>query len=71
MNYITVYTTHCPKCNMLEKMLKNAGFEYTTFEDVDKMVEMGLQSAPYMQVNCGELMDFKTAMNWIKERTNG
>jgi glutaredoxin len=71
MDYITVYTTHCPKCNMLEKMLKNAGIEYDTFEDVDKMVEMGLKSAPYMQVNCGELMDFKTAMNWIKEKTNG
>jgi hypothetical protein len=56
---------------MLEKTLKAAGIEYTLFEDVNKMIEMGLQSAPYMQVNCGELMDFKAAMNWVKERKNG
>lgn len=71
MDYIVIYSTHCPKCNVLEKSLRMAGIEFSIIDDVKQMTAMGLKSAPYMQVNCGELMDFKTAMNWIRERKNG
>ena len=37
----------------------------------EKMAEMGMKSAPCMQVNCGPIMNFKEAMTWVKERQNG
>ena len=67
---ITVYTTHCPKCKILEKTLDSRGVDYTTVEDVDVMIAKGFQMVPMMEVD-GKVLDFKEAMFWIKENTNG
>ena len=71
MRYILVYTTHCPKCKILEKALESKGIHYSTVEDVDKMIELGITAVPQMVVDCGPRMDFKTAMMWIKENYDG
>jgi hypothetical protein len=70
MGNIIVYSTGCPKCKMLEKCLKMANIEFIICDDTNVMLSMGMQSAPYMQIG-EELMDFKDAMNWIKENKNG
>ena len=66
MNVI-LYSTHCPKCNVLEKKLKAAGIEYEEVNDINVMLEKGLQSAPNLEVD-GQIMDFTQATNWIKEQ---
>ena len=71
MNHITVYSTHCPQCKVLEKKLQMAGIEFTICDDMEVMNKLGMKSAPGMQVNCGPLMNFKEALTWIKENTNG
>ena len=48
---IILYTTHCPQCNILEKKLQASGIEYTTSEDVQKMLELGFKSAPVLVVD--------------------
>lgn len=70
MNNIIVYTTHCPKCKVLEKSLIAANLEYAMVEDVEKILSLGITEVPCMEVN-GELMNFKMAMLWVKERMNG
>lgn len=67
---ITVYTTHCPRCKILEKTLASRGVDYTAVEDVDIIVAKGFQMVPMMEVE-GRVLDFKEAMFWIKENTNG
>ena len=69
MDYVVVYTIHCPACNILEKKLQKAGIEYTIVDDETKMTS--IEQFPMMQVNCGPLMTLKEANQWIKERTNG
>ena len=69
MDYITVYTIHCPACNVLEKKLQKAGIPYSVVDDVAEMAN--IEQFPMMQVNCGPLMTLKEANQWIKERTNG
>ena len=69
MDYVVVYTIHCPACNILEKKLQKAGIEYSAVDDETKME--GIEQFPMMQVNCGPLMTLKEANQWIKERTNG
>ncbi len=33
---VTLYSTHCPKCDVLEKKLQNKGIKYQAVYDVDK-----------------------------------
>lgn len=71
MDYIVVYSTHCPQCKVLEKKLQLAGINFDVIDDVNEMNKLGLKSAPAMQVNAGPIMNFKEAIAWVKERTNG
>ena len=66
MQDIVLYSTHCPKCRILETKLKQKGIKYTEENDVKKMLDMGLKSVPWLYVD-GEMMDFGQANKWINE----
>lgn len=61
---VTFYSTHCPKCRVIESKLKTAGIEYTEVNDVDEMIRLGFKSAPLLKVD-DEVMDFMAANKWI------
>lgn len=67
MENIIFYSTHCPKCKVIEVKMKQKYIDYTEVNDVDKMLELGIKSAPYLEVN-GELLDFSAALKWINEQ---
>lgn len=62
---VTMYTTHCPQCKVLEKMLNDKKIEYTQITDINIMKSKGIQSVPYLEVE-GELKNFKESMEWIR-----
>lgn len=62
---IIMYTTHCPQCKVLEKMLNDKKIEYTQITDIDVMKSKGIQSVPYLEIE-GELKNFKESMEWIR-----
>ena len=62
---VIMYTTHCPQCKVLEKMLNDKIIEYTQITDIDIMKSKGIQSVPYLEVE-GELKNFKESMEWIR-----
>ena len=59
---IILYSTHCPKCNVLQKKLDQKQISYEEITDVETMKEKGYLSAPVTS------MDFKTANNWINSQ---
>lgn len=61
---VTLYSTHCPKCNVLEKKLKQKNISYEEVNDIEIMKDKGYLSVPILEVN-GVSMDFKTASDWI------
>lgn len=61
---VTLYSTDCPKCKVLEKKLDNNGVTYETEKDIDKMLEKGFVSAPMLEVD-GVVMNFKEGIEWI------
>lgn len=67
MNVI-LYSTGCPKCNILKKKLADAKIDYKVIEDVDVMVSKGLKDVPWLEVD-GNLMNFVDSSKWINERT--
>ena len=64
---LTLYSTHCPKCQILEKKLAQKGIEYVEVNDTQQMLDMGLKSVPWLEVN-GQMMDFNQANKWINEQ---
>lgn len=65
---IVLYSTGCPKCNVLKKKLADAQMEYSVVEDVDVMLSKGLKEVPWLEVD-GNLMNFVDSSKWINERT--
>jgi len=66
---ITLYSTNCPKCKVLEQKLKKANLEYVVVDDIDKVVEYGRQhgikTAPILDID-GEAYDFAKALDYVK-----
>lgn len=62
---VTLYSTHCPKCNVLEKKLKQKNISYEEVNDIEIMKEKGYLSVPVLEVD-GTSMDFKTAFNYVE-----
>ena len=68
---VIFYSTHCPRCKVLEVKLQKKGIEYEEHNDKQEMLALGLQSAPALSVD-GQLMTFKAAIDWINaQEANG
>lgn len=63
----TLYSTHCPKCQILEKKMAQKGIEYIEITDTQQMLDMGLSSVPWLEVD-GQMMNFDQANKWINEQ---
>ena len=64
---IVLYSTGCPKCNVLKKKLDMAKIEYEICDDIDIMEQKGFMAAPILEID-GVSMDFGLAVKWIAER---
>lgn len=64
---IILYTQGCPKCKILEAKLNKKNIEYQEFTDVNKMLDMGIKSVPYLEVD-GKLMNFTEANDWVNKQ---
>lgn len=62
-----LYSTGCPKCGLLKKVLEQKGIEYTVEDDVNKMLELGIEEVPMLKIQ-GKLMNYDEALRYIKER---
>ena len=64
---VTLYSNHCPKCNILTKKLNDKNVEFDEVNDVDLMISKGFNTMPMLEVD-GNIMDFLNANKWINER---
>lgn len=65
---VTLYTIHCPKCNILEKKLNAAGITYLRIDDRDEIAKQGFDLMPVLEVD-DKIMGFKEAVDWVNERS--
>ena len=66
MNVI-LYSTNCPRCNVLEKKLSDAKVDFNVTNDIKKIIEKGFRTAPVLEVD-GEFLDFKNAIEWVNKQ---
>lgn len=62
---IILYSTGCPKCNILERRLTNDKIEFSITDNVDKLIDMGFQNAPVLQID-DNFIDYTNAMKLLK-----
>lgn len=65
MNVI-MYTTHCPRCEVLKTKLLNKKITFEEETSVVKMKELGIDNVPVLSIN-GDLKNFTEAIKWINE----
>lgn len=63
---VTLYTTHCPKCNVIEQKLKAKTIEYEEITDIELIEKKGFKQVPVLIVD-DEIMDFVTANKWVND----
>ena len=64
---VVLYSTHCPKCNVLESKLKQKNIIFEENNDVELMKQKGFITAPVLEVD-GIAYSFKEAVEWIGEQ---
>lgn len=61
---VTLYTTHCPRCQVLAAKMDNAGIKYEVCDDVDVMTQKGFMSVPLLEID-EKVLQFKEAIDWV------
>lgn len=64
---VILYSTGCPKCKVLKAKLDSKEISYDIISDTSVMINKGIETVPVLEVD-GNVMDFKTAVDWINER---
>lgn len=65
---VILYTTHCPKCKVLEMKLKQKGIGYTENDDVNHMLnDLHIKSAPALGVD-DTIYNFADATKWVNSQ---
>ncbi len=64
---VTLYSTHCPRCRVLESKLTQKNIEFNVVTDINKMESLGIQSVPILEVN-DKLLSFTDAIAWVNKQ---
>lgn len=64
---VTLYSTHCPRCRVLETKLTQKNIEFNVVTDIDKMESLGIQSVPILDVD-DKLLSFTDAIAWVNKQ---
>lgn len=71
MESIVLYSSHCPKCDMIEKILKEKGINFDVVDDENFYLplaeENNIDSMPFADVN-GKILNTKELQEYIKNR---
>ena len=67
MSKVILYSTGCPKCNVLKKKLSEHNIEFSENNNKEDMIKFNFINVPILEVD-GVRMEFKEAVEWIKGR---
>ena len=69
MSTITLYSTGCPNCLVVERQLAASGVQYEKCIDTNIMIALGLKNVPVLEVD-GKMMPYREAIQWLKAGGN-
>lgn len=66
-NKIILYSTGCPRCNVLKSKLSDKEIEYSEVASVEEMKTLGITEVPILSID-GQMYDFKSAVEWVNKQ---
>ena len=66
---ITLYTTDCPKCKVLEQKLKEKEIFFEISHDIHALMANGFKEAPILKIN-NIYYKFGDAIKWVNNEPN-
>ena len=67
---IKLYSSHCPQCEVIEKILKNKNIDFEIIDNEDIYLDIaeknGIASMPFADID-GNIINGKNLFNYIKE----
>lgn len=66
MDKVILYSNNCPRCKILKRKLDDNKINYEIIDDVDTMIDKGLNTVPVLEIN-GKMLDFKEAVEWVNK----
>lgn len=64
---VTLFSTDCPKCLVLEKKLKEKNIDFNVSKDIKEIMNHGFLTAPVLKVN-NDFMLFSEAVKWVNNQ---
>lgn len=64
---VILYSTGCPRCDVLKSKLIDKAVPFTENNSVDEMTALGITQVPVLSVN-GNLYEFKEAVEWVNNK---
>lgn len=61
---VTLFSTNCPKCRVLEQKLNQKNINFNKNSDMDEVIEKGFMSAPVLKID-DVYLDFTSAVKWV------
>lgn len=61
---ITLFSTECPKCRVLEQKLNSKNIAFEKSSNIQEIMDQGFMSAPVLKVD-NKYYDFKQGVDWI------
>lgn len=61
---IVLYSTNCPRCNVIRSKLDQKHIHYSICTDMKEITNKGFQQAPVLYTGTS-FLDFKQAIEWI------
>jgi len=63
---IKLYSTGCVNCISLKEELDSRGIEYEECKDLNKMLELGFDKVPMLEISDGVYLDYEASKRWIQ-----
>lgn len=61
---LVLYTTHCPKCKVIESKLKAKNIKFDIVDNKEELLKMGIVSVPVLEAD-GKKMAFLDANKYV------
>lgn len=60
-----LYSTGCVNCRALKEELDSRGIQYEECKDVSKMLELGFDKVPMLEISEGVFLDYEKGIDWV------
>lgn len=63
---VKLYTTHCPKCKILEERLNEKKVKYEVIDNIEELQKMNFKSVPNLEID-GKIYNYLDSIRYLNK----